>query len=466
MKDTAKNQPQAKNSLWDMLNSGNDLNNLLKRFGQGSFSEKNKWLKYTAFTTALFVGLLSAVGSFYGLYYILSFTSLYPALSAALCVVLLLLVEFAKRRSSDNFWDIYFARKSVVIGWLAFSFFLFAVSAALTGVGIYQGMQDFAPAPTYITQDSTVMYLEGEIAKLDANIENAENTKWKGTTTNHATKNINRYTAMKAPLLAQLTERKMSLAAKNETIETDTADTVKQVAMWSVLFYLLLELMFEASMAFCCYYDLRRMLEKLHDRPEAAAAILGNYAVTAPALFAAPTPQQITAPTPSTDPLVLAMLQDIQSNQPKPTAPTVVRGFQPKQNGETPPPPRSETPRAETGETVEAQLFQPETARAKQAQRNRLNPLMKRAIETETEIVFEDSNEKYLRQQYKLAWRRLATQKNPATPKKNLETFGKKLEGLGYQILTIEEPRDVIFKTREGSYFGNKRLVEAHKDVL
>ena len=457
-----------KDGLYNMISKGNQMAALLKRFGNTPFTERNQGFKYAAIVVSFCINILSIAGAFYGLYWLAMFVSSYPLVTSVLCVVLLVAKEWGKRKSSDNFWDIYHFKNEIVGGWLALSFILFSISAGLTALGTYQSIKAYAPEAVLITTDSLTLNLEAQIAVLDQNIEDAKSTKWKGTTTTDATRNIKTYNRQKTPLLEALTARKLKIADKNENLETVQTATVEQVAFWMIVIYLILEIIFEGCMCFCSYFDMRKMLEDCQDNPDAAVHILSTYKKTAPAVF----PNQLHAIAASKqDEDIRMMLKQIQENQ-KQTykQPVVVKPFQ-NQTGATKqakqtPPPTPETPRGETAETVVAQHFQPETAPLETSQRNDSNPVTKTIVETETEVVFETVDEKYLRQKYKVAWRRLKTQTNKATPTKNRDEIGKQLKDLGYRIFEIDEPRDVIFKAKNGSYFGNKRLIELYKNEI
>ena len=92
--------------------------------------------------------------------------------------------------------------------------------------------------------------------------------------------------------------------------------------------------------------------------------------------------------------------------------------------------------------------------------------MTKQVVETNTEIVLVNVNESYIRQKYKLAWKRYNTQENNSTPKKNRDQLGKQLTALGYSIFEIDKPLDVIFKDQNGKLHGTPSMLKKYKDEL
>ena len=236
---------------------------LAKRFGAKSFCERTKWLKDTAFTFSFLINLLSIIAAFYGAYWAISFMGVPPAFAACLSITALILLEVAKRRSSDEVWDEYWKDRKFHFGWVTLSLTLFVISVSISSFGIWQGTQDFSEAPQAITSDSTINMLNGEIAKTSKGIEEMSATRWKGTITQDAQMAIGTFAKTQNRALTALLSQQSEIKNQNNNNKLKHELSALKAAGIAVALYLLFELLFEACMSFCSHYDFRDFLETM-----------------------------------------------------------------------------------------------------------------------------------------------------------------------------------------------------------
>lgn len=236
---------------------------LAKRFGHKSWCERHSLLKGMAYSFSFLINVISIIGAFYGTYWAFQFMGGSPYVSAALAALLLVLLEVAKRHSSDEVWDQYWSLRQVNMGWVGLSVILFIISAALSGFGIWQGTQDFAPQANIIRNDSTLTMLSKELANSERTIEALGNNKnEQGVVFYHSQRAIKEFATQQNALLGALLKKQNEIDQLNNTATQQQQMTVQRAATIALLLYLMLEVLFECCMSFCSHYDFRDYLEE------------------------------------------------------------------------------------------------------------------------------------------------------------------------------------------------------------
>lgn len=249
-------------TLFHAVKQQQDFEKLHRRFAAKDFISRNQFWRLAALVTSYLINAISITGAFYGAFTLFRYFGAGQEISGILAAGLLILIEIGRRKAADSVWDDWFKMKSVAAGFLMLNIILFCLSASSSGYGIYQGITDAAPpAPTI--QDSTLHQLEQQAAAIQANIDASKKTTWRGKITSESQKAIARYSETQAKLLAAITERTANNTAKEEAIERSHREEIKLAACIAVGVYLILEMFFQACMAFMSYYDYRKYLLEL-----------------------------------------------------------------------------------------------------------------------------------------------------------------------------------------------------------
>lgn len=251
--------PANDEKLFKAIKSQTRFEKLHSRFSQKDFVQENERWRLVAVVTSYLINALSISGAFYGAFSLFQWFGAGREISGALALVLLALVEIARRWAADGIWDKWFHVGKVAGGLLALNIALFAISASSSGYGIYTGIEDSAPPPQAI-QDSTLNKMEAEAAAIRSDIETAKKTKWKGTVTVDAQRTIKSSSKSLATLTDAITERRAALSSKQEATEQEHRLTVQHVGMIAVCIYLLLEIVFQVCIRFVSYYDWREYI--------------------------------------------------------------------------------------------------------------------------------------------------------------------------------------------------------------
>lgn len=257
-----KNKRLVNNHLFSSVTANNKREQLRQRFGKKSWCEDRRWWKTTATLCSYVFQIVSVVAAFYGGLKILQFIGAPTPLAAALSIALLVLLEFTKRRSSDHVWDIRWSQTRFDWSWVQLSFFLFLISAAVSGFGIYQGTKDFAPQADLITNDSTLTLLNQQLANINTATSEAAKTKnEEGVIFWPMQRAIEKFAEGQNMVAASIIERSENIDRENNQRLQQQAVTVAQAAMIGLCVCFILELLFEICMRFNSLFDFRDYLE-------------------------------------------------------------------------------------------------------------------------------------------------------------------------------------------------------------
>lgn len=256
------------NRIFGQQRSANRTAQLRKRFADKSFCEQTAWLKSAAYSFSVIINIISIIGALYGAVWAFQFLGAPTPIAALIGVSILVLIEIAKRYSSDEVWDTYWKARKWQFGWVGFSLFLFLLSATISCFGVYQGMQDFAPVAEQVEGDSTLALLNQQLSLTNANTTTLSETKNKeGVIFWPAQKALASLAKTQTEVVRSLNERQGALDRKNEVLAQEHQASVLMAANIALAFYLMLELLFEACMSFCSHYDFRDYLERIGSTP-------------------------------------------------------------------------------------------------------------------------------------------------------------------------------------------------------
>lgn len=231
----------------------------------------NRYKGFKGVITALSY-LFNIVSAFTASYLIFWFTQWLTGISLVaygLSALFLFFMEKLKRKSSGEFFQIWFFEKKVAAGWLGLSIFIFVTSVLSTYYGTDRATRDFAPSAPIVTADSTLNSLYAQLSATEAQIDEARGTRWKGTTTRTSQQTIKELSRQKTVILEDIGQREQGKDKQNGIITQSHQEQVGLTATTLAWLTVLFEVLFEGCMAYVWYYYHRSFVEhKLIGRGE------------------------------------------------------------------------------------------------------------------------------------------------------------------------------------------------------
>ena len=260
--DGVPNKRLQNTRLFKLYQQQNRRQMLRKRFGAKSWCEMNRKWKWGAAIFSYFFQVCSITAAFYGAYKLFSLIGAPAPAAVLLSIILLVLIEWAKRESSDHVWDYRVSRGRFDWTYVSLSLFLFVASTAISGFGIHQGTKDFAPEASLIENDTTLSRLNEQLATLNRASEKASNNRngrdeiyWP------SQRAITKFAEGQNLAIAAIISRTENIDGENEKRLKQHRLTVGQAAMVALVVCILLEVLFEVCMMFRSLYDFRDYLE-------------------------------------------------------------------------------------------------------------------------------------------------------------------------------------------------------------
>lgn len=226
-----------------------------------SFFYSHRWAKNAALAFSWLFNIASALGATYLAFWLAEWLGAGRVLAIGIGIAALAMLEYVKRKSASEFFQVYFFRKSVSPGWLGVSLVIAAVSIASTYKGAHQGALDFSPPPPVVGNDTTLNRLYAQLSILDDHIEASKKTTWRGKITRKSQKAIANYSEEKARVMSLIAEKEQAKDAKNKTIEIDHEAQRQETAQLTALATLVMELCFWFCVGFVQLYWYRSYVE-------------------------------------------------------------------------------------------------------------------------------------------------------------------------------------------------------------
>lgn len=229
------------------------------------YFEKYKDFKTTLLWLSYLFNLASALTASYAIFWLTKWITGIALVGYIVAVVFLFFLEKIKRKSSTEFWQVFFFRKQFAAGWFGLSMFCLALSLFSSGFGVKQGTENLAPSPELLAADSMATYYRKEIAKLEQTNERLTANKNKdGITFYKLYDAINANTATIADYTKRSTELEKKTDGKNDKLTASYMEEVTLTAWTLVLITLLMELLFEGCIAYVWYYYHRSYVERFN----------------------------------------------------------------------------------------------------------------------------------------------------------------------------------------------------------
>lgn len=258
-----------------------------------SYFHKYKGFKTVITTLSYLFNLVSAFTASYLVFWLTQWLTGISLVAYSLSALFLFFMEKLKRKSSGEFFQVWFFEKKIAAGWLALSLSIFAASVLSNYYGTDRATKDFAPSAPIVTNDSTLNALYAQLQVTETQITDARATRWKGTTTRTSQQTIKELSQQKTALLENIGQREKGKDNQNVTITQSHKKQVGLTATTLAWLTVLFELLFECCIAYVWYYYHRSFVE---------------YKLVNGGSFPSPTlPESI----PDNDPL-LSMVYDLQ----------------------------------------------------------------------------------------------------------------------------------------------------------
>jgi len=239
------------------------FDNLHNTVKNKSYFEKYKGFKTTLLWLSYLFNAASALTASYAVFWLTNWITGIAVVGYIVAAISLFFLEKIKRKSSGEFWQVYFFRKSVAVGWLGLSLFCLGLSLASSGFGVKQGAQELAPDPELLKADSMATFYAAEIERLEGvNAELRANKNEEGTTFYKLYNSINANTATITDYRKRAQELEKKTEGQNDKLTADYMAEVDLTA-WSLVYLtLLMELLFECCIAYIWYYYHRSYVER------------------------------------------------------------------------------------------------------------------------------------------------------------------------------------------------------------
>lgn len=227
-----------------------------------SYYHKYKGFKDLISTLSYLFNIISAFTASYLIFWLTQWLTGIAIVAYAFSAVFLFFLEKLKRKSSSEFFQVWFFEKKIASGWLGLSFMVFLASVASTYYGTDKATWDFAPPAPLVSQDSTLQSLYAQLEITEAQISEARGTKWKGTTTRTSQKTVKELSEQKTFILTEIGRRENGKDVKNDGITQNHTVQIKITASTLAWLTVLFEVLFECCIAFIWYYYHRSFVER------------------------------------------------------------------------------------------------------------------------------------------------------------------------------------------------------------
>lgn len=227
------------------------------------YFEQYKNFKNTVVWLSYLFNIASALTASYAVYWLTERLTGVAVIGFIVAVVFLFFLEKIKRKSSAEFWQVYFFKKEFATGWFGLSVFCLLISLASSGFGVKQGTEQLAPDAALIATDSLANTYRGEIAQLEAeNKELKKQRNHEGIIFYRVQSSIKANKKMIADYQTRILDLDKQLQGKNEQLSEAYAADVKLTAWTLVWLTLFMELLFEACIAYINYFLMRSYIER------------------------------------------------------------------------------------------------------------------------------------------------------------------------------------------------------------
>ena len=264
--EKSKDSPLGRNpftAIFQEFDENAFFENLHHQVKNKRYFEKYRGFKNTLLALSYLFNTLSALTASYAIYWLTHWLTGIAWIGYLVAIVFLFFLEQLKRKSSGEFWQLYFFREKVDSGWLALSLFCIGLSLVSSGFGVHRGTQELSPAPALLAADSTLQAYRLEVDKLEAKSADLRGNKTKdGITFYKLSGAISDNEGILKGYREKVLQLEGQLEGKNELLSTAYLAEVDLTAWTLVWLTLLMELLFEACMAYVWFFNHRSYVER------------------------------------------------------------------------------------------------------------------------------------------------------------------------------------------------------------
>ena len=238
--------------------------NLHNKVKNKSYFEKYQGFKNTLLWLSYLFNLASALTAIYAIFWLVQWITGLAIVGYVMAGVFLFFLEKVKRKSSMEFFQVLFFRKEFAIGWFGLSLFCLALSLCSSGFGVKEGTENLSPNAELIATDSLATKYRNEVIKLETeNEEFKKQRNHEGVIYHRTQASIKSNKKMIADYQTRILELDKKLEGKNELLSKSYMQEVKLTAWTMVWLTMLMELLFEACIAYVWYFYFRSYVERM-----------------------------------------------------------------------------------------------------------------------------------------------------------------------------------------------------------
>lgn len=237
--------------------------NLHNKVKNKSYFEKYKGFKNTLLGLSYLFNAASIFSASYGVFWLTKWFTGTAIAGYVLAAVFLFFLEKLKRKSSNEFFQVWFFRRQTAIGWLCLSLACLGISLGSSSFGTKTGTEELAPDPELIATDSTAAAYRAKIAELELKNQQFSNqTNHEGTIYYKLQNAIRDNTSMIAEYNTRVLELDKKLEGKNEQLTATYQESVQMTKHTLITITILFEILFEACICYIWYYFHRSYVER------------------------------------------------------------------------------------------------------------------------------------------------------------------------------------------------------------
>lgn len=237
--------------------------NLHNKVKNKRYFEKYRGFKNTLLALSYLFNTLSALTACYAVYWLIDWLTGIAWLGYAVAIVFLFFLEKLKRKSSGEFWQLFFFQRKTDAGWLSLSLFCLALSLVSSGFGVKRGTHNLSPAPELLHADSTLKAYQAEVVLLESKSADLRGNKNEdGITYYNLADAIIATEKSLQDYRGKILVLEKKLEGKNDQLSSAYMDEVELTANTLMLLTLLTELLFEACMAYVWFFYHRSYVER------------------------------------------------------------------------------------------------------------------------------------------------------------------------------------------------------------
>lgn len=167
------------------------------------------------------------------------------------------LIEWKKRETLSRFLSDIYQFGKIRFGLIGIMLLIFGISISFSYFGGEWAIVELTPAPELVSKDSLEKALVAQIATINSQIKEAENTKWRGTTTSKSQEAKKTLVAERLMVNQRLLSIQESVENKNGVIQVEHESSVKFTAANFALFVICCEILFIFCLMYMEFYDYR-----------------------------------------------------------------------------------------------------------------------------------------------------------------------------------------------------------------